>query len=190
MGSSAKNATVRDSIVGTIQIVIGYILAIFFGITVAIGGPTSGLKTATDIIIVMISLALTVWGVMLIVRGTKRRKMIILFREYAARLATDPFHSIDQLAAAKGIPVETAKKNILDMIRRGYFLNAHIDFDRNYLVFAHESASSDSGSFPQPGIISPFEFVSVSCHGCGAVNKIQKGTLGACDFCGNPLSGT
>ncbi len=116
----------------------------------------------------------------------KRRELAKLFKEYTARLATDPLRSIDQLAAATGVAVETAKENILEMIDKGYFVNTYVDFDRNCLVFLQVGGAPESASTQQSE--SSVEYASVSCPGCGATNRIRKGTVGECEFCGNPLS--
>jgi ribosomal protein S27E len=127
----------------------------------------------------------TVCGIWQIVRGKKRKKLVVLFKDYAARLAADPLRSINKLAAACGIAAETVKKNILKMIHKGFFVNAYIDFNRNCLVFAQESSNEKSG-LTQQG--ESTEYIRVSCPGCGAKNKIQKGTVGECEFCGSYLS--
>jgi hypothetical protein len=184
--NNTTNVITKNSVAGAAQIVIGYILAIACAIFGIICILAIGLATSTDIIVVIIFFALTALGISLIVRGKKRRELAKLFKEYTARLATDPLRSIDQLAAATGVAVETAKENILEMIDKGYFVNTYVDFDRNCLVFLQEGASPESASTQQSE--SSVEYASVSCPGCGATNRIRKGTVGECEFCGNPLS--
>ena len=29
----------------------------------------------------------------------------------------------------------------------------------------------------------------VKCKGCGGINKIQRGAVGECEYCGSPISG-
>jgi|LSQX01.1.fsa_nt_gb ribosomal protein S27E len=188
--NSAKNAITKNTVVGALQTVLGYFLAIACGLFGIIGGATSAFATSTDVIMVIVFLAFAALGVLLITRGTKRKKFIKLFKEYAARLATDPLHSIDQLAAATGVTSETAKKNLFEMINKGYFVNAYIDADRNYLVFAQNNDDvSLQKNDTERQISSSVEFVTVACPGCGATNKIQKGAVGECEFCGNSITG-
>ena len=33
------------------------------------------------------------------------------------------------------------------------------------------------------------ELVTVKCKGCGGINKIQRGAVGECEYCGSPISG-
>jgi hypothetical protein len=177
----AKNAVTRTLVASNAQIVIGYIMAITCGLIGIIGASTSGLKTPLDVTMVTIFFVLMVLGIWQIVRGQKHKKLIILFKEYAARLATDPLRSVNKLAAATGAAAETVKKNMHKMIHKGYFVNAYIDFERNCLVFSQESSTAQQAE-------SSAEYVRVSCPGCGAKSKIQKGTVGECEFCGSYLS--
>lgn len=188
MAVGVNGAITRDTVIGVIQTTIGYILAIFFGLSVCMAVQTTKLQTSLDVTMILMCLALAVWGVFLVIRGAKRRKLIRLFREYAAGFACDPLHSIDQLAASKGITVQTAKKNILEMIQRGYFWNAHIDLDRNYLVFGQQINSSHPTASSPASVHSSMEFICVPCQGCGATNAVRKGVVKECDFCGKPLS--
>ena len=32
------------------------------------------------------------------------------------------------------------------------------------------------------------ELVTVKCKGCGGINKIQRGAVGECEYCGSPIS--
>ena len=33
------------------------------------------------------------------------------------------------------------------------------------------------------------ELITVKCKGCGGINKIQRGAVGECEYCGSPVSG-
>ncbi len=76
------------------------------------------------------------------------------------------------------------------MINKGYFVDAYIDSDRNHLVFAQDNdAVAQQENNTEQQIFSSAAFVAVACPGCGATNKVQKGTVGECEFCGNSLTG-
>ncbi len=184
--NSSKNAVIKNLVSSNAQIFIGYIAAITCGLIAVIGTSTSGLKTPFDVTMVTIFFAFMSCGIWQIVRGKKHKNLIVLFKEYAARLATDPLRSINKLAAATGGAAETVKKNILAMIRKGYFANAYVDNDRNCLVFAQESNEQKSNQVQQGD--SAAEYIRVSCPGCGAKNKIPKENVGECEFCGSYLS--
>lgn len=155
-------------------------MAIFCGLIAIIGVVNTGL-TPFDVTMVTIFFVFMALGILQIVRGKKHKKIVTLFKEYAARLAADPNRSIHKLASATGAAAEKVKENILKMIHKGYFVNVYIDFERNCFVFSQESSSAQQTE-------SSAESVRVSCPGCGAKNKIQKGTVGECEFCGSYLS--
>ena len=178
----------KNNLIGTLQIVFGYIIAIVCGLFATVGGFTSALATTVDVVMVIIFLVLTALGVLLIVRGTKRKRFIRLFKEYETRLVADPLHSINQLAAATGVSVEIAKKNILQMIHKGYFVNVYIDFDRDSLIFIQSDAPPVLKGAMQHQTVPSVDYVIAVCSGCGATNKIKKGVVGECEFCGNSLS--
>jgi ribosomal protein S27E len=184
--NSSKNAVSKNLAASRAQIIAGYIIAVFCGLTAVIGCVNTSLATTFDITMVAIFLVFTACGIWQIVRGKKRKKLIVLFRDYAVRLAADPQRSINKLAAATGAAAGTVKRNILLMIHKGFFANAFIDFDKNCLIFPQERNEQKSDLLKQGESV--VEYVRVSCPGCGAKNKIQKGTVGECEFCGSYLA--
>lgn len=74
------------------------------------------------------------------------------------------------------------------MIHKGYFVSAYIDRNRNCLVFAQENSLYEQKSSPAQQDKLSVGHICVPCPGCEAKNKIQKGTVGECEFCGNYLS--
>lgn len=184
--NSSKNAITKNLIASRVQIIIGYVIALFCGLTAIIGIVNTSLATSFDVTMVTVFSVFTACGIWQIFRGKKRKKLVVLFRDYAARLSADPLRSMNKLAEATGAAVETVKKNILAMIRKGYFVNAYIDFGRNCLVFLKDHPEQANNPMRQVELSA--EYVRVSCPGCGAKNKIQKGTVGECEFCGNYLS--
>lgn len=184
--SSSKNAVTKNLVASRAQIIIGYVIAVFCGLIAIVGYVNTGLASSFDVTMVTVFTVFTACGIWQIVRGKKRKKLVVLFRDYAVRLSADPLHSMNKLAAATGAAVETVKKNILEMIRKGYFVNAYIDFGRYCLVFSKDHQEQACNSVQQ-GELST-EFVRATCPGCGAKNKIQKGTVGECEFCGSYLT--
>jgi hypothetical protein len=171
----------QNIVASRVQIIIGYSIAIFCGLIAIVGSVNTGFASSFDVTMIIIFTVFSACGIWQIVCGKKRKKLIALFRDYAARLAADPLRSINKLAAATGAEAETVKKNILAMIRKGYFPNAYVDFSRNCLIFAQDSS-------PAQQIESSAEHIRVCCPCCGAKNKITKGTVGECEFCGSYLS--
>lgn len=183
-----NNAIMKNVVASNARIVIGYIIAIPFGLFGVMGSATTHLAESMDVIMVSLLFFIASIGVFQVVGGKRSKRFILLFKEYAARLAKDPDHSIAKLAAATGAAFEKVKKNVLKMIQKGYFVNAYIDFGKNCIVFAYEGELyKQNSAFPQQAD-SPEGYFRVICTGCGAKNKVQKGTVGECEFCGNYLS--
>ena len=80
-GERTKNIITRNLIAGSVQIANGYIVSFAFGLAGIIGGVNSGLKTQFDAVMVTILLAFMAIGVLQIVRGKKRKKLITLFKD-------------------------------------------------------------------------------------------------------------
>ena len=80
------------------------------------------------------------------------------------------------------------------MIKKKFFTNARIDEVNNQLVLPsmaqrqqeqnyNAQASNVSTLAPQ------IEMTTCKCPNCGGMNKIAKGMVAECDFCGSPLQG-
>ena len=186
--SRIKNTVRKQIVASNTRIAIGYVITLICGLIAIAGGSSSGLKTAMDIGMTGFFLVLLGLGILQIVRGTRRKRLIALFKEYAARLSNDPGRSMEKLAAAMGVSIEKAKKNLLKMIRVGFFVNAYVDSSRNILEFARESVPDQGSAVPTQQAESASEYACVSCPGCGAKNKIEKGSVGKCEFCNSYLS--
>ena len=186
--SNSKNVVIKNTVVGTTQMIIGYIIAIIFGLLVVAGSVSSGFETTFDVVMVSILSAISLVGISIITRGAKRKKLAKLFMDYSARLSADSVRSIEKLASATGSAMEFVLRNIEKMISMGYFVNAYIDYDRKRLVFAYEKEQPDSKPDFEQHNAASIEYCSVTCHGCGAKNKVQKRTVGKCEFCGSYLS--
>lgn len=183
------NNTVQNRIntlrvVGVLQLIFGWLLTVVFGVT-AIGGFAE-IKSWDDFGADITCLLIAAATSLLIISGTKKMKLIKRFRSYSSQLDADPVKSIDTLADSIGISVAKATKNIKSMMGHGLFPNAYIDRYSNCLVFTNPQK-------PQPqsysnGAVLPVSFTTVQCQGCGAKNKIERGGVGECEFCGSSLS--
>lgn len=181
--TATQSAITKVKIKGTIQQTLGWILVVFFGLFAIAGGTQ--IETSFDIGMVIFCVAVTVGGVLLIVSGSKKKKLIKEFHDYSARFAADPTKSIDLLASSIGVTTLTATKNIVKMINNGFFTNAYIDTQRNCLVFTNIKQSI---SYIPTNTSSSVSYVTVQCGGCGANNKIASGTVDECEFCGSQIS--
>jgi uncharacterized protein with PQ loop repeat len=180
--NSSKAAIVVSQIIEKLQLIAGIIITILFGLPAI--ACLFDKKTGAGIIIVMFILAAL--GVLLIVFSRKRKKLINDFKTYVQRLSVDPTGSIDNLAAGLGTSQDVVKNNLNMMIKKKYFSNAYIDTENNRVVFPIVSEQQQTNA-PQASQ-SSIEYITITCKSCGGINKVIKGTVGECDYCGSPLS--
>lgn len=79
------------------------------------------------------------------------------------------------------------------MISKKFFVNAYIDAESNCIVFPGSNNNINAGINTaqynvQPNTNQPeIEYTTVTCKSCGGINKIIKGKVSECDFCGSPI---
>ncbi|WP_313132969.1 hypothetical protein [Anaerocolumna sp.] len=184
----SQKAIMKYKSKGIIQIILGWVFAIFWGFcAIAVG---TQIEDSSDMATLLILLAFTGGGVLLIRKGKKKMKFLVTFQDYNARLATDTTKSIDLLASSVGKSVDIVKKDIIKMINMGLFPNTYINQERNCIVFPQMDfvATGGTNSIRQPVNTPSVEFITVKCSGCGATNKISKGTVSECEYCGAQIS--
>lgn len=189
-GNSVDSAIKKYKVKGTVQIGLGYIIAVFNGFLAFVGGIGSGFKEAFDVAMVIFFMGVAALGVWLVVKGYQKLKLIKVYHNYSARLATDPEKSIDVLASATGVAVEVARKNIVNMLTAGFFPNYYLDTRSNKLVASKMSQRQISNVSANMSNVTnqTVKYITVQCRGCGATNKIVSGTVGECEFCGSQIS--
>lgn len=181
--NNSKAAITVSNIISKIQMICG-VICVFFGI---MGISASiGHMTTTDIVFILIFL---VGGYLLIRNSRRRKKLIEAFKNYVAYLSSEPTGSIENLAMAMGTSQDEVKENVNLMISKKYFTNAYIDLKENMIVISgSQSAATTSQSYVGKKD-SDTEYVSITCPSCGGVNKVEKGTVHECDFCGSHING-
>lgn len=171
-----------------LQIIFGCVLAVFNGLAI-LGGILS--KEAADEVFFDIFLSvLTALGILLIIKGKKKLRLIKNYYDYSARLDADPTKSIALLASSTGVTVAAATKNISEMIALGFFPGCCLDEYGSRLV------TPNAAPVQQQTVFTPVydattqntRYVTVQCKGCGATNKIIAGSVGECEFCGSKIS--
>lgn len=188
MNKSNKASIVVSQIIEKIEKIVGIVWAALFLLTAVImifeAQPKAG-----DVIVMLIIAAL---GVLLFLAGRKRGLMRLEFRKYVTQLSRDPSGSIDNLASATGTSVDVVKKNLNYMIKKNFFVDAFINEQDNLLVLPSTAQREQGQQNWQNGAASTSaqtELVVLTCPSCGGINKIPKGTVADCDFCGSPLQG-
>ncbi|MGX8797301.1 hypothetical protein ACR6HW_14710 [Fusibacter sp. JL298sf-3] len=124
MMSKSKAAIVVSLIIEKVELVVGGLWTVFFGLVILVSIQDDLLNNLATLIVLLLIGAIGVWMFM---KGMKRRKIRLQFEKDVTKLSSDP----------------TAKP----------------------------------------------VYQSCNCPNCGGINKILKGTVSECDFCGSPLAG-
>lgn len=189
MISNVENEIKKIKVKASFQSIFGWIIALLSGLFTFAGIAASGLKEAIDVVMVTLFAIITALGIWMIIKSSKRKKLIVLFRNYAARLESDPDKSLDLLSSSIGASVDTVTKNISEMVSLGLFPNAFVDTTHNRLVFQNNNKTVAQASYQNTASVQKeIRYVTVQCKGCGATNKIIAGSIGECEYCGAQVS--
>lgn len=176
--NSSRSAIIASAILGKVSSVIGYAIAIVLGFPLVIGAFTG----LSEIMFVLVFLAFAAW---LIVVGIRIKRRIKRFKRYISIITVENQISIENIAAITLQSVDFVARDLQKMIDKKFFVNAHIDRRTNEIILQKRTGEA----WVTPVVNNkPAEMITVSCSGCGAVNSIQKGTVGECEFCGSPLA--
>ena len=80
------------------------------------------------------------------------------------------------------------------MIKKKYFVNAFINEETNGIVIGNiiprkeEVVQSVNKMESTQQNFKRIEYMSVTCPGCGGINKVEKGKSCECEYCGSPLN--
>lgn len=186
--NKSKVSLAVSQIVEKVEKIVGLCWGLLFGL-VALVSMFDDVEDGAGTIIIMWIFALL--GLMLFNAGKKRTKMRLEFKKYVTQLSIDPSGSLTSLASATGTSVDVVKSNLQYMIKKKFFTDAFINEVANQLVIPSMQRSQQvqvqMAQNVSQGAIQP-EWVAFTCPCCGGMNRIQKGTVGECDFCGSPLS--
>lgn len=184
---SADKAVKKTKIIAWIEIITGIFLTAFNGLFVIVG--TTQAKDSTDVTLIAIFGCLTAAGIFLLRAAHQRKDLIKKFNDYSARLKSNPSMTLPNLASEVNEPITDLAKDISKMIVYGFFPNSYIDAKTGRLITPDSNMQTFSFTNQNIHTVSDkTEFVTVQCQNCGATNKIIKGSVGECEFCGSQIS--
>ena len=170
---------------GVIMRILGLILLLYglfhlVMITLSVSKPGADLKNAFYPFIIYF--IFVVIGGILNSNGIKILKRVKNYKKYFDILSAEPTHSIAHLKSSTADPL--VQNNVVELIDKGYYARGtYINSDTNCIVFPNEVPAKPE---PEPSVVVA-EYMAVVCSGCGAVNKVAKGSVGECEYCGSPL---
>ncbi len=192
--NSSKAAIVVSQIIEKIEMIAGAIWGGLFFICIL----SCIFEGEEDISFVIACIVCFVLGVWVFYCGYRRKKLRNTFKRYVACLSDNSTGDLENLAAANGTSVDVVKKNLRAMIKKRFFSNAYLDEGNNRIVLNPTSNQDFSsivnmtqqifGTAAQPTAQTPTTvFVTCNCPNCGGINKVAKGTIAECDFCGSSI---
>ena len=123
--------------------------------------------------------------------GKKIKKEAEEVKKYLSIIINCEQYQIDSIASSMGKSYSDAKKDIQNMINKGYLKGAYIDEGTRQVVVPKKNKTQE---IPTP-VLNSITTVKkeattkvVSCSCCGANNTIV-GNIGECEYCGSPLKG-
>lgn len=190
--NKSKIAIAVSQVIEKIEMIagMGWFLFFMLGVIIII---TDGQKDGAAVIIIIFIIGAL--GLPVFFAGRKRKKMRLEFKKYVAQLSVDPTGSLENIAGARGTSVDVVKSNLQYMIKKHFFTDAYIDEKNNQLVLAsmaqraQQEQQMQQQSMRSGGSAQQIQYVTCNCPNCGGINKIAKGTVAECDFCGSPLNG-
>lgn len=179
-------------VIGVLQEVIGFLLAILFGLFVIVifAADLFEITKEGGIATLVICLCLTALGVWLIVCGRRNRILAKKYNTYKEAVKQNPCGCISDIATAAGVSFESAKKDLEAMIRKKFFPNVFIDWSTNSLSTCFDEPDANTNWRVETKSASVgAEMITVKCPGCGGINSVPKGESGECEYCGSALKG-
>jgi len=127
-------------------------------------------------------------GAALLYVANKNKKKADSVKQYLNIIVNGGERQIDAIAAATGKQYDVVKKDIQEMIDKGFLKNAYINENTREVVLPSASTAPASNNVGQPTSAAPTVVKTrvVACPCCGANNTVS-GILGECEYCGSPL---
>jgi len=104
------------------------------------------------------------------------------YKKYISLIVNQRQTSIDNIAAAVGVPYNVAVADLQKMISSGFFTGAFIDVVNREIVLAVAAPQVN----PMAVATAP-QIKVAACGSCGANNRVVVGQLTECEYCGSHL---
>lgn len=122
-------------------------------------------------------------GLTLVYLGKKSSLRAAKYKHYIDIIVNKRVRSIPTISSAIPVSHDIAIKDIQEMINKGFFDDAYINYNRDEIVFSTEYEIDQSVRNYK------LEMIVVPCNGCGANNQVEKGQVEKCQYCGSLISG-
>ncbi|AOV07128.1 hypothetical protein [Sporosarcina ureilytica] len=124
-------------------------------------------------------------GLALIYFGKKSSIRAEKYKKYIDLIVNKKLRSIGTIASAIPTASNVAISDIEDMIKKGFFEDAYINYSADEIVLITDEVQDQNLSITNQKV----KMNVIPCNGCGANNKVVKGQVGNCQYCGSLISG-
>lgn len=189
--NKSKAAVTISKTIGFVQMLGGIAILFVFGICTIMCLCDEEYLADAGVSFLIVCLILDAVGIWLIVMSKRRTKLIDEFKSYVEVVSNVPDGYIPDISASLGTSEDVVKQKLSLMIEKKFFANAFIDQNSNCFVIANrQNSASGTASQPQARTNArTTEMVTLKCKSCGGINKIPKGAVVECDYCGSPIKG-
>lgn len=122
-------------------------------------------------------------GLALVFVGRISSRKAVKYKKYINLIVNQGLRSIAPISSAIPATHDQAIQDIQEMIKKGFFKEAYIDFGTDKIVFTREVVETH---FQNESMVNQ---LIATCNGCGADNKVIKGQVTDCQYCGSLISG-
>ncbi|GKX67678.1 hypothetical protein [Inconstantimicrobium mannanitabidum] len=128
-------------------------------------------------------------GAVMIYAAKKMKINAEKLKKYIAIIINNNQTSIDNIAAAVPISYEEAVKDLQKMIDNGYFEGAYIDVSNREIVLTNKKTKQNdfTSNVQMDGTANELQVKVVVCKSCGGNNKVVRGQVCECEYCGSLL---
>lgn len=179
---SVVMSRVKSGILG----IIGWFMAVFFGITFIVGVFTKWDKnTPAGLTFCLICLGI---GIFFIIMGRKIKVKAQKVNKYAQIIEIQNETSVERIAGNLNMSVDSVITDLQGFIAQGIMNGVYIDVNTHQITYRN----AVNGNIPQntpntPSHSADLEKEAVACNSCGAINQIVKGSKNQCEYCGTIL---
>lgn len=122
-------------------------------------------------------------GLILVYLGKKSLIIATKYKKYIDLIVNRRLRSIAAISSAIPVSHDSAIKDIKEMIDKGFFEDAYINYNLDEIVFSEEDEADERVKKHR------VDMIVVPCNGCGANNKVEKGRVEHCQYCGSLIGG-
>lgn len=184
--NGSKNALIKSKFLEFIQLLIGSINLLIFGLATL--GSIIPPYEEYQVYILLTCLVFDALSIMLIIFGVKRNKLVRRYKQYSSIVGDKASFSISQLSSIAGESEESVLKNLKQMIKWQFIKDAYINEETNSIVFRAVNKVPKPVNTGSSGKEED-SYISVTCKNCGGINKMKMGSIMECEYCSSLIEG-